>query len=152
MVGAEKHTILGGKVHVYRRENSPFWQCSSYMNGKNRKASTKEESLQIAKDFAENWYLTLRGKQARRELPNGRTFAFAAEKFLIEFEADTLGQRNPKCLKNHQNHERLHLAPFFGLMALSGISTTTIQDYRLARMQSSYRSNRQRRQRSRRKS
>ena len=24
-MGAEKHTILGGKVHVYRRENSRFW-------------------------------------------------------------------------------------------------------------------------------
>lgn len=23
-----KHTILGGKVHVYRRENRKFWQCS----------------------------------------------------------------------------------------------------------------------------
>ncbi|WP_299293927.1 hypothetical protein [uncultured Tateyamaria sp.] len=109
------------------------------MNSKNRRTSTKEESLRLAKEFAEDWYLTLRGKQARGELPNDRTFAFAAEKFLVEFEADTLGERNPKCLKNHQNHVRLHLSPFFGRMRLAEISTTTIQEYRLARMQSSYR-------------
>ncbi|MEP6017578.1 MAG: hypothetical protein ABJ251_03720 [Paracoccaceae bacterium] len=100
-VGAEKHTILGRKVHVYRRENSPFWQCSTYLNGKNRRATTKEESLKLAKEFAEDWYLTMRGKQSRGELPNERTFAFAADKFLQEFEADTMGERNPKCLTNH---------------------------------------------------
>ena len=47
----EKHTILGGKVHVYKRENSPVWQCSSYLAGKNRRMSTKEKSLSKAKDF-----------------------------------------------------------------------------------------------------
>ncbi len=135
-----KHTILGGKVHIYRRENSRFWQCSSFMNGKNRRTSTKEESLKLAKEFAEDWYLTLRGKSAQGELPNDRAFTFATEKFLKEFEADTFGQRNPKCLKNHQNHVRLHLNPFFGRMGLSEITTTKIQEYRLARMKSIYRS------------
>ena len=108
------------------------------MNGKNRRSSTKEESLQLAKEFAEDWYLKLRGKHAKGELPNDRTFEFAAEKFLLEFEADTMGSRNPKCLKNHQNHVRLHLSPFFGKYGLSEITTTRIQEYRLARMQSTY--------------
>lgn len=135
----EKHSILGGKVHVYLRENSPYWQCSSYLNGKNHRSSTKEKSLRLAKEFAEDWYLTLRGKNALGELSNERTFAFAAEKFLLEFEADTMGERNPKCLTNHQNHVRLHLEPFFGKLGLSEITTTKIQEYRLERMQSTYR-------------
>src|SRR5437667_357647 len=58
----EKHTILGGKVHVYRRDNSSLWQCSTYLAGKNRRVSTKEDGLAKAKDFAEDWYLQLRGK------------------------------------------------------------------------------------------
>lgn len=135
----EKHTILGGKVHVYRRERSRYWQCSTFLNGKNRRSSTKEESLGLAKEFAEDWYLTLRGKNARGELTNEYSFAFAGEKFLLEFEADTMGQRNPKCLTNHQNHMRLHLVPFFGKLGLSDITTTKIQEYRLARTQSTYR-------------
>jgi len=64
----EKHAILGGKVHLYRRERSRFWQCSTFLNGKNRRASTKEESLRLAKEFAEDWYLTLRGENAQVEL------------------------------------------------------------------------------------
>lgn len=135
----EKHLILGNKVHVYRREKSRFWQCSTFLNGKNHRISTKQESLQLAKDIAEDWYLTLRGKHSRGELKNEKTFAFACEQFLKEFEADTMGERNPKCLKNHQNHTRLHLQPFFGKLGLSEVTTTKVQEYRIARMQSEYR-------------
>jgi hypothetical protein len=53
----EQHIILGGKVHVYKRPNSSLWQCSSYFAGKNRRTSTKEESLSKAKEIAEDWYL-----------------------------------------------------------------------------------------------
>jgi len=54
MIVAEKHTILGDTVHVYQRENSSVWQCSSYLEGRNRRVSTKEESLAKAKEFAED--------------------------------------------------------------------------------------------------
>jgi hypothetical protein len=49
----EQHSIPGGKVRVYKRPNSSRWQCSSYFAGKNRRASTKEESLSKAKEIAE---------------------------------------------------------------------------------------------------
>ena len=32
----ETHDLMGGKLHVYKRENSRFWQCSTYLAGKNR--------------------------------------------------------------------------------------------------------------------
>ena len=57
---AEKHTILGGKVHVYQRAGSPARQCATYLDGKNRRVSTKEKSLAKAKDFAEDWFFQLR--------------------------------------------------------------------------------------------
>ena len=52
----EHHTILGGKVHVYKRPNSSLWQCSSFFAGRNRRTSTKEDSLSRAKEIAEDWY------------------------------------------------------------------------------------------------
>ena len=138
-MATEKHTILGGKVYVYRRENSPKWQCSSFLNGRNHRVSTKEESLKLAKEFAEDWYLGLRGKHSRGELKNEKTFALASEQFLREFEAETAGERNKSCLTNHHTNLRLHLVPFFGKMGLSEITTTKIQDYRIERGQSLYR-------------
>lgn len=56
----ETHTILDGKVHVYRRSNSRFWQCSHYLSGRNHRQSTKETTLREAKEFAEAWYNELR--------------------------------------------------------------------------------------------
>jgi len=53
----ETHTFMDGKVHIYKRENSRFWQCSTYMAGRNYRTSTKEESLTLAKDFAQEWYM-----------------------------------------------------------------------------------------------
>ena len=71
---AEHHTILGGKVHVYKRPNSSSWQCATYLAGKNRRTTTKEDSLSKAKEFAEDWYLQLRGKLRDGQLKSGKLF------------------------------------------------------------------------------
>ena len=78
----ENHELMGGKLHVYRRENSDCWQCSTYMAGKNWRVSTKEDSLAHAKDFAEDWYLGLMGKSRAGVLKVGKTFKQAADQFL----------------------------------------------------------------------
>jgi hypothetical protein len=54
---AESHTILDGKVHIYRRENSRFWQCAVYLGGRNHRTSTRHDRLVLAMDFAQEWYL-----------------------------------------------------------------------------------------------
>ena len=56
---SETHSLMDGKVHVYRRENSRLWQCSTYINGRNYRKSTKHESLALAMDFAREWYLAV---------------------------------------------------------------------------------------------
>ena len=92
--GHAKHAILGGKVHLYKRVGSPKWQCATFLQGHNRRTSTKTESLAQAKDFAEDWYLTLRGKQTRGELVSEKTFKQAAEIFVREYEVITEGERS----------------------------------------------------------
>lgn len=131
---AEQHTILGGKVHVYKRDdNSRHWQCSSYLGGKNRRTSTKEESLAQAKDFAEDWYLSLRGKLRSGEIITEKTFREAAAQFEREYEIITEGQRNPMYVDGHKRRLRVHLTPFFGNMGLSKISAGVVQEYRIHR-------------------
>jgi integrase len=134
---AEKHTILGGKVHVYQRPGSPLWQCSTYLGGKNQRVSTKEESLAKAKDFAEDWYLGLRGKLSRGELMSEKTFKQAAERFTIEYEVMTEGERNAKYVQDHQSRLRNHLIPYFGKMGLSEVTPGAVQGYRLHRLKGS---------------
>lgn len=131
---AEKHSILGNKVHVYKRSGSPIWQCSTYLGSKNQRVSTKEESLAAAKDFAEDWYLTLKDKNRRGELLSEKTFKQAAEQFKLEYEALTEGERNPDWVKDHYRRVDKRLIPYFGSMGLSTITAGVVQNYRIERV------------------
>jgi hypothetical protein len=132
---SEQYTILGGKVYVYKRPNSSLWQCSTYLAGKNRRVSTKEESLAKAKEVAEDWYLQLRGKLRSGDIKTEKTFREASERYLHEYEIITQGQRNKKYVACQHWRSRLHLVPFFGNMGLSEITAGKVQDYRIHRHQ-----------------
>ena len=128
------HTIFGDKVHVYKRPNSRFWQCSTYLAGRNRRTSTKQESLGLAKEFAEDWYLSLRDKNRSGELLAEKTFKQAATVFEREYEIITEGHRSPRWVEGHKARLRLHLVPFFGSMGLSQVTAGKVQDYRIHRI------------------
>lgn len=160
---AETHTLMDGKLHVYKRENSRFWQCSTYIGGYNHRTSTKEESLVEAKDFARGWYMERcvedrrrrRGGEAehdaieqpvvdvttpidrrRRRKPSGPLFKDAADMFFKEYQVITEGERNKKYVKQKSDHIRVHLLPYFGDKAVSEITAGLIQDYRVHRQTS----------------
>jgi integrase len=128
-----RHEILGGKVHVYKRDQTRQWHCSASINGRQLRTTTKQESLEQAKDFAEDWYLELRGKLKRGELKSGKTFAEAATRFLHEYEVITLGQRSPRMVEQYECKLRVHLLPYFGKKWLSEITPALVQDYRIHR-------------------
>jgi len=132
----EKHELMGGKVHVYRREGSDYWQCSTYLAGKNWRVSTKEDSLAHAKDFAQDWYLELMGKSRAGVLKVGKTFKQAADLFLHEYAIITSGERNPQYVRIMQGTLRVHLLPFFGNKVVSEITPGMVQEYRIHRMTS----------------
>ena len=133
----ERHRILGGKVYLYRRSGSKKWQCSAHLHNVNHRTTTKQDSLALAKEVAEDWYFELIGKSKRGELKNEKTFKQAAERFLIEYEAITLGERSPAWVRGHKDRLRLHLLPFFGELGLSEVTAGKVQEYRLHRIETS---------------
>jgi integrase len=130
------HELIGGKLHVYRRDNTRFWQCSTYLAGRNHRATTKEASLERAKAAAEDWYLGLRLQHRSGELRGGKSFASAADQFSREYEALTVGERNPRYVKSHGDRLRVHLLPFFGNKAVTDITPGMVQEYRIHRASS----------------
>lgn len=130
---AEKHTIFDGRIHIYKRGRSRYWQCFTFLNGERHRTSTKEESLAKAKDFAEDWYLTLRGKLAKGERLRERSFKEAADQFLKEYMLITGGDRSPVYIENMQRQLKNYLLPFFGDKGLSQITSGLVQEYRLHR-------------------
>src|SRR6266481_2445980 len=130
------HELMGGKLQVYQRGNSRFWQCAASVGGKQRRASTKEESLALAKQIAEDWYLALRGKDRAGLLTSEKLFRQVAEQFLREYEIITEGHRSPRWVEGHRIRLRLHLLPFFGELGVSEVTAGKVQAYRVHRMTS----------------
>jgi hypothetical protein len=156
-VPTESHILMDGALHVYKRENSRFWQCATYLGSRNHRQTTKEKSLAAAKDFARDWYMERcvedrqrrRGgvsllNQAvqhpvadpgpltdgrRRRTPTGPSFEDAAKAFTSEFEIITLGERNTRYVASKSEHIRIHLLPFFGDTALADITAGKVQEY-----------------------
>lgn len=131
------HTILGGKVRLYQRPGSPKWQCAARFDGRNHRATTKEDSLSLAKEFAQDWFLTLCGKARVGELKNEKTFKHAAKQFEREFEVLTGGTRSPIYIDGHMRRLKNYLVPFFGELGLSEVTAGKIQDYRIHRQTNS---------------
>src|SRR5260370_33968601 len=117
----EQYTIMGGKVHVYKRPNSGCWQCSSYLGGKNRRTSTKEDSLSKAKEIAEDWYLQLRGKLRSGEIKTEKTFREASELYLREYDIITQGERSKVSVKCQHWRRAAQLRPFFAALGRPAI-------------------------------
>lgn len=130
------HVIHGGKVNLYRREEGAVWQCSASVGHKQFRVSTKEKSLELAKQFAEDWLLTLRGKDRAGILRTGKTFEEVTKQFMREYEVITEGQRSPKWVEGHGIRLRVHLIPFFGQCTLAEVTAGKVQEYRLHRMTS----------------
>ena len=128
---------MGDEVRLYQRPNSRFWQCSTYLKGRERRKSTKETSLQHAKQIAEDWYVELRGKARAGLLKTEKTFREVADEFKSEYKIITEGQRSPRWVQGHEIRLRLHLLPFFGDMPISEITPGKVQQYRAHRISTS---------------
>lgn len=114
-----------------------MWQCSSCIGKKRFRVSTKQTSLELAKDFAEDWYLTLMGKSRAGVLKSEPTFAKAAAQFLREYTALTEGQRNQRWSEGFEIRLRLYLLPFFGHLGVSQVTMGKVQEYRVHRLTAS---------------
>lgn len=156
----ESHTLMDGKVHVYRRENSSFWQCAVFLGGRNHRQTTRQKRLALAMDFAREWYmeryaderLRRRGlplptdderaaagepsflRPRAKAKPKGPTFRQAAETFVAEYRVITQGERNEKYVLRKSQHLRLYLLPFFGDRPLEEVTAGLIQEYRVHRL------------------
>jgi integrase len=131
-----RHELLGGLVQVYRRSGR-YWQCSASIGGRQHRVTTGEEDLSLAKEFAEDWFIELRGKSRAGLLVTEKTFKQAADQFLKEYAIITEGNRSKRWVEGYEIKLRLHLLPFFGDMGLSTITPGKVQEYRVHRISTS---------------
>ena len=135
----ESHVLMDGALHVYCRESSRYWQCSTYLGSLNHRQTTKEVSRAAAKDFARDWYME-RCVEDRQRRRGGAPMLDGPVQPLIAgpgaLADGRLGERNAEYVKSKSDHIRVHLLPFFGDTALEDITAGKIQEYRFHRQTS----------------
>lgn len=130
----QTHDMFDGRLQVYKRGESRFWQCAARVGSQRFRNSTKEEDLSRAKDVAEEWYLSLRGMMRNGELvKKERTFADAAEHYLRHARVLAVSVRSPKYIEYMELRMRRHILPFFGKVPLSEVNRGLVQSYRVKR-------------------
>lgn len=141
------HVLMNGRLRVKKRDSSRYWQCHARIDGQRYRESTQRESVEEAIDFAEDWYLTLRGKiragdftpmprrptTPTKRIGKEKTFREASDTFFLEYDAITGGQRSPEWVEAMKNRARLYLNPFFGDLGMSEVTAGKAQEYRLLR-------------------
>ncbi len=128
------HEMFDGRLQVYRRGESRFWQCAARVGSQRFRNSTKEEDLARAKDIAEGWYLELRGKLRNGEIiKKERTFGEAAEHYLRQARVLAASVRSPKYIEFMQLRMNRHILPFFSKYPLSEVNRGLVQTYRVKR-------------------
>jgi len=126
--------MFDGRVQVYRRGEGRFWQCAARVGERRFRESTKEESLDRAKDVAEEWYLDLRGKLRHGEIVRDEpTFGKAAELYISALKVLSVGERSPKYVELTELRMRRHVIPFFKDKPLSEVNRALAQAYRMKR-------------------
>ncbi len=76
------HKYKEDKLHVYKRDDSRFWLCRFFVDGKYKTKTTGEENLRDARDFAETWYDDLRYNQRHGVPIHDKKFGFVADEYL----------------------------------------------------------------------
>lgn len=146
------HKMFDGRLQVYKRGDGIHWQCAARVGGKRFRESTKQESLALAKQVAEDWYLSLHGKMRNGTLETGPALTAAAEyrsarpkkneltfeKAYEAYRADVavlaLSVRSPKYAEYMDLRMRRHVLPFFGKDKVSTITSGKMQEYLVKRL------------------
>lgn len=128
------HTMFDGRLQLYRRKDGGPWHAAARVGKRRFRQSLKEESLERAKDVAEEWYLGLRGKLRAGEIvPSEHTFKDAWEDYIRDARVLASTERSPSYVQNLELRVRRHVLPFFTDKPLSTVNKSLIQKYRVKR-------------------
>lgn len=122
-----KSTILGGKVHIFSRPNSPYFWCGFHHKGKYLRTSTKQEFLKQAEEFADKWYDDKKFEiRAGTGKVGGIKFGKAAEHALAAYRATG---RSKEYLRGIDVCLTARVIPFFKDMPVDQIDAKAWTEY-----------------------
>jgi len=109
----EQHTIVAGKVQIYKRPNNSLWQCSTILPARTGAAEPKKRVSRKPRKSPRTGICSSGKSSAPVKIKTEKTFREVSEHYLHEYEIMTPGQRNRRHVEDQHRRSRLHLLPFF---------------------------------------
>ena len=114
----EKFTRFDGRLHLFRRHNSPYWFSGFHFKGKYVRRSTKEANRNAAIAAAEKWFTLKQAEILTIGMPTegyGPTVDAIAKKALATMaNRVTAQERSSVYLSGIRKILQGHILPFFG--------------------------------------
>lgn len=117
-------------LQIYRIPASRFWQVRMFVDRKYVRKSTGTDDRKQAVEFAKSLYDTIRINQRLDISVHTDTFHACAQHLIRQ--QDTLvatGQRDERINVEDGRKLKTDILPFFGIMGVSSISASTLDDY-----------------------
>lgn len=114
------HTIVDGKVKLFKRPRSSYWQVAFRMGGHTVRQSTKTEDLAEAKEVAMELYLEARILHKKGIPTVSKSFKSVAE-FTVKQLQKSIDAGGKVTYKDYIRNINKYLIPFFGNKAITSI-------------------------------
>lgn len=120
------HTVLDGKLHVFRRAGSPFWWTGFHFKGKYIRHSTKQTSSDAADAVAIQWYFKKQTEIASGEISSPKhAFNKVAEEALTAYQGlVSRGIRSKKTFEGIEGIMRSRIITYFKKTSVTEIDNT----------------------------
>ena len=126
-------SVFEGRVKLYRRSGSQYWQARARLHASVYRKTTGEMSLDLAKHIAEEWYLDLRSGVSCTDRKETVDFRRVANIFAQEWGAQA--NKNRHYIETTLGKLRNYIIPYMGSFDISDINTALIDKYRQYRIQ-----------------
>lgn len=130
---AQKITILEDKVHVFKREGSPFWWCGFHFKGKYIRTSTKQKHIEASIAFAKDWYFKKQTEIASGEIASPKhEFGKLVDDALSYYKTMLVDrkQRSPKTYEGIVGIMNSRVRDYFKKMPIQSIDNTVWHKYK----------------------
>ena len=126
---SENEYTKGGRVRLYKRDRSPFWQATFRQpSGRYKRFSTKTADLDEARSIAETEYVRMEIRIADGSFVD-RSFKQVAEEAIKDIDSWEGTEKYKVIYADYKWIIRKYLIPFFGKMDISKIGEAEISQF-----------------------
>jgi hypothetical protein len=132
LIKHESFTVLAGKVHVFKRDGSPYWWAGFHHQGKYIRTSTKQVDSGGAEAIASKWYFQKQSEISAGQIISTKHLFGKVAVLAIEYYRGlvTRNIRSVKTLEGIEGILKSRVTPYFEKTPVTQIDNTAWQRFK----------------------